>query len=284
MEQHDGSKGEEKSLYTMLGVSETASQEEIRKSYRKLCLQLHPDKAGNSDTAKKDFQRLQDVYAILSDPEKKHLYDTHGIIASHSESDTAATSFTSEQLYRKFKQALFEVTDDEIERFEADYRRSPEEEDDLLRYYENFAGDMKRVFAHVLCSDESIDSHRFADIIDTAINEGRVQAYPAYDSWRKRTRKRTRPTEAAERRQNKKSRAAKSGGTTSALVAKIQANQSKRSAVDSVAERWSKMLSTDMAGAMENELDEDAFRAAQSRLRTPGSSSKRGSQRKAQQR
>ena len=57
--------------YQTLGVAKTASPEEIKKAYRKLAAQHHPDKGG--DTAK--FQEVQKAYETLSDPQKKQQYD-----------------------------------------------------------------------------------------------------------------------------------------------------------------------------------------------------------------
>lgn len=60
--------------YEILGISNTASPEEIKKAYRKLASQNHPDKGG--DTAK--FQDIQRAYDILSDPQKKQNFDSGG--------------------------------------------------------------------------------------------------------------------------------------------------------------------------------------------------------------
>lgn len=57
--------------YAVLGVSKNSTPEEIKKAYRKLASQHHPDKGG--DTAK--FQQIQEAYAVLSDPDKKAEYD-----------------------------------------------------------------------------------------------------------------------------------------------------------------------------------------------------------------
>jgi len=57
--------------YSVLGVSKTATPDEIKKAYRKLASQHHPDKGG--DTAK--FQQLQEAYAVLSDPDRRAQYD-----------------------------------------------------------------------------------------------------------------------------------------------------------------------------------------------------------------
>ena len=57
--------------YTTLGVSKTASPEEIKKAYRKLASQHHPDKGG--DTVM--FQKIEEAYRALSDPNLKEQYD-----------------------------------------------------------------------------------------------------------------------------------------------------------------------------------------------------------------
>lgn len=57
--------------YTTLGVGKNATQDEIKKAYRKMAAQYHPDKGG--DTAK--FQEIQKAYETLSDPTKKQQYD-----------------------------------------------------------------------------------------------------------------------------------------------------------------------------------------------------------------
>ena len=61
--------------YTILGVSKNASQDEVKKAYRKLAHQHHPDKKGGDE---KKFKEINEAYQILSDPEKKSRYDSFG--------------------------------------------------------------------------------------------------------------------------------------------------------------------------------------------------------------
>src|SRR5437899_11011527 len=64
-----------KSLYETLGVSKTATAEEIKKAYRKLVREVHPDRnPGNEER----FKEVQGAYDVLSDPDKRKQYDTIG--------------------------------------------------------------------------------------------------------------------------------------------------------------------------------------------------------------
>jgi DnaJ-class molecular chaperone len=64
--------------YQTLGVSRTASQEEIQKAYRTLARKYHPDMNPDDATAKKKFQEVQSAFEVLSDAEKRKKYDQFG--------------------------------------------------------------------------------------------------------------------------------------------------------------------------------------------------------------
>jgi curved DNA-binding protein len=67
-----------KDYYKILGVSKSASQEEIKKAYRKLALKYHPDQNNGDKTAEDRFKEINEAYAVLSNPEKKKNYDMFG--------------------------------------------------------------------------------------------------------------------------------------------------------------------------------------------------------------
>ena len=61
-------------FYDLLGVDKKASYDEIKKAYRKQALKKHPDRGGD----KEEFAKLQNVYEVLSDKEKRDIYDKYG--------------------------------------------------------------------------------------------------------------------------------------------------------------------------------------------------------------
>jgi molecular chaperone DnaJ len=70
---------EEKEYYTILGVSRDATDEEIKKSYRKVAMQLHPDRNPGNKEAEEKFKIASEAYEVLRDPEKRRIYDQYGI-------------------------------------------------------------------------------------------------------------------------------------------------------------------------------------------------------------
>ena len=65
-------------LYEVLGVQKSASESEIKKAYRKLAAQYHPDKNPGDASAEEKFKEVQSAYDVLSEPEKRKQYDTVG--------------------------------------------------------------------------------------------------------------------------------------------------------------------------------------------------------------
>jgi curved DNA-binding protein len=68
----------ETDYYKILGVNKTASENEIKKAYRKLAMKYHPDHTKGDKSAEETFKKISEAYAVLSDKEKRKQYDTFG--------------------------------------------------------------------------------------------------------------------------------------------------------------------------------------------------------------
>ena len=84
-----------KDYYKSLGVSKSASPEEIKKAYRKLAFKYHPDRNKGDKAAEAKFKDISEAYAVLSDPEKKKQYDMFGAEGFQSR-------FSQEDIFRGF--------------------------------------------------------------------------------------------------------------------------------------------------------------------------------------
>ncbi len=65
--------------YSILGISKNASDADIKKAYRRAALQYHPDRNPGNPTAAERFREAAAAYEVLSDPEKRKLYDIYGV-------------------------------------------------------------------------------------------------------------------------------------------------------------------------------------------------------------
>jgi molecular chaperone DnaJ len=81
-------------LYDTLGVQKGASADEIKKAYRKLAAQYHPDKNPGDASAEEKFKEVQNAYDVLSDPEKRKQYDTFGSANGRAGFDPRNYDFT----------------------------------------------------------------------------------------------------------------------------------------------------------------------------------------------
>ncbi|MBV9988634.1 MAG: J domain-containing protein [Chitinophagaceae bacterium] len=85
--------------YGILGVPKTATDDDIKKAYRKLARKLHPDVNPNDKEAHKKFQQINEANEVLSDPEKRKKYDKYGENWEHGEEYEKARQTQDRQSY-----------------------------------------------------------------------------------------------------------------------------------------------------------------------------------------
>ena len=78
-----------KDYYAVLGVEKTASQDDLKKTYRKLARKYHPDLNPDDKTAEDKFKEINEAYEVLSDPENRTKYDRYGQYWRHAEASGA---------------------------------------------------------------------------------------------------------------------------------------------------------------------------------------------------
>lgn len=89
-----------KNYYEILGVSELANSEEIKKAYRKLALRYHPDRNSGNKDAEEKFKDINEAYAVLSDADKRQQYDILGA--------DFMQRFSQEDIFKNFDFSMFE--------------------------------------------------------------------------------------------------------------------------------------------------------------------------------
>jgi len=100
--------------YSILGVAQTATKEEIKKAYKKLAIKYHPDKTGGDKESEERFKKISDSYAILGDDQKRAAYDrtqsnrsTGETRFSWSTNESGQSGFGFDEFVRNFSDSTF---------------------------------------------------------------------------------------------------------------------------------------------------------------------------------
>ena len=84
-----------KDYYSVLGIKKGASDDEIKKAYRKLAMKYHPDRNKDDKKAESKFKDISEAYAVLSDKKKRQQYDQFGSEGFHQK-------FSQEDIFKDF--------------------------------------------------------------------------------------------------------------------------------------------------------------------------------------
>ncbi|XP_039157767.1 chaperone protein dnaJ 6 [Eucalyptus grandis] len=171
----------------------------------------------------------------------------------------------AQNLHEYFRVVYKVVTEADIEEFEANYRGSDSEKNDLIDLYKKFKGDMNRLFCSMLCSDPKLDSHRFKDIIDNAIAAGTLKTTKAYEKWAKQISKTKPPTDPL----RKRGKAKKKSDNLLAIISQRRSKQKEH-----FNSMFSSLVNKYGGGMQSSEPSEEEFEAARKKLESQKSAKK----------
>ena len=163
---------QENDLYSLLGLKRNATNLEIRKAYKRLVLLCHPDKnKTDPDTASK-FMNITRAYKILSNENSRKYYDETG---EYEEEDQGQIDIDNTlNFFRKI------YSPQDIDSYVNKYVGSKEEEQDLINYYNDNNGDLRRILEWIPCSKNE-DVERFIDIYEKLFKEKILKKNQKYE-------------------------------------------------------------------------------------------------------
>jgi len=164
----------------VLGIAKEATDAELRRSYYKVSLKVHPDRAPEDPRATEKFQVLGKLYSVLSDKDQRKVYDEQGVVDEEGE----MPSCWEENWRRLFPK----ITVQDILEFEQKYKGSDEERQDVIQLYVQHQGNMDVIMDSALCCSQE-DEPRLRNIISDAIQTGEVTPFPAFTQESERKRK-----------------------------------------------------------------------------------------------
>ena len=106
--------------YEVLGIGKQADEKEIKKAYRKLAKKYHPDTNPGDKTAEQKFKEVTEAYNVLSDPEKKKLYDQFGFAAFDETGGARASGADGSGFYGGFGTGSYRSSDGTYQEFHFD--------------------------------------------------------------------------------------------------------------------------------------------------------------------
>ena len=159
-------------LYSLLGLQKTASNSEIRKAYKRLVFLCHPDKNKTDPNASAKFANISRAYKILSNPESRKIYDETGEYDEENEGEIKITETLT--YFRKI------YSPKDIESFEKKYVNSKDEEEDLINFYNENGGDIKKILEWIPFSKNE-DVQRYIKIYEKLFKNKTLKKNKKYE-------------------------------------------------------------------------------------------------------
>ena len=254
-------------LYGALGVESTATVDAIKKAYRRLALQTHPDKlsAAASEAEREAtvnrFQRVSFAYTVLSDETRRARFDKTGRTdeSMFGEGKDAAewadyfaelwqgevNAATIDDFYAKY------VGADAAVQFVADAAGSDEELEDLIEAYTASSGSLEKILEAVPSPDEAVAEDRFVERINEAIDAGKLQRLSGWTKSSKDTKAREKRRKRADAEAAEAEKAAKELGVHEKLYGGGKKGKGKKSAQASGEDDLKALIQQRQAGRLD---------------------------------
>ena len=167
-------------LYALLGLTRTATFSEIRKAYKRLVLQCHPDKNKTDPETSSKFINISKAYKILSNEDSRRYYDETG---EYDEENGGPIDIYD--TYNFFKRIY---STKQIDLYQIKYKFSDEEEQDLIQYYNEYNGNMKYILEYIPFA-ENEDIPRFVEIFEKLIKKKILKKTKMFEETRDKIKK-----------------------------------------------------------------------------------------------
>ncbi|VVC28994.1 DnaJ domain,DnaJ domain, conserved site [Cinara cedri] len=167
-----------KNLYEVLNINNKCTDKEVRKAYYVLSMKYHPDKVCEKEKieATEKFKVISRVHALLSDNDKRKLYDDTGCVGDDIDPNSTEEDFPWETYWRSI---FRKITDDDIKEYELKYKGSDDEKRDLKKGYLGGQGDMDFIINTVPFSSV-YEEDRLREVLEKIIEEEDLPRYKAF--------------------------------------------------------------------------------------------------------
>ncbi|CAG9795077.1 unnamed protein product [Diatraea saccharalis] len=225
-------------LYEILNLTEKATEKEVKKAYHKLSLKVHPDRVEEDAKleATEKFKVLGGIHAILSDPNKRALYDETKSV------DDDEYNVIKDRDWTIYWRMLFKkITIDDIKAYEKEYVGSEEEKKDLKDAYLAGKGDMDYICDQVQFA-RSEHEPRIRNILNEMIEKKEIPSYKIFthEPARKRQRRLAKENREAEEAEELKNELGLEANNLEVMIKQKQNSRAQQldSFLDNLAEKY----------------------------------------------
>nr|XP_014103344.2 J domain-containing protein CG6693 [Bactrocera oleae] len=225
----------ERDLYKLLDLEKNALPRDIKKAYYKMSLQVHPDRVEDDkkSAATEKFKVLSKAYQVLSDKEKRGLYDEQGVIVDEEDEGKLSSWM---DLWR---QVFRRVTEEDIINYENSYVGSELERDDMKKAYLSSKGCINKIMTEVPFLHIK-DEPRLQKIIREMIDASEVPEYKIFTNEPSQKRQRRHKKYAREAKEAEEIKQKLESGDLQKQILKRQAHRQDdfNSFLDKLAEKY----------------------------------------------